>query len=383
MVYIIGSKKNENKESFLHTKISRREFMKYAGLGALGLYASCKSPTTPEPPEPPKPKKYDMSGKVTNLYDDNDMIRNYKISMKGPETRTHDSTDGSYRFDQILEGKYKITIEGPEHYSPRITYRELYSNMQYDFDVVKNGSIDTVFLEDILLRPTERWETTPRFDIYRKTSYNGNTYEFNDNDINELKKMIQNDVPPMARGKMFWMDVPQIEVKEETFTNPGCPYIENVILTFPDWGTSQARAPTRDGVLWAGKWPVRPLSLYEKRGAVLHELLHCFGYGDVKSERVPTIMFWTMYSPYSSELPSEHDLKISYKLNSRLPFTKAPDEEPNTIGWSAMQYYDMGRTDSRDSLFNFDIPIIGREKEFERRHEIEKRREEERIRRRQ
>lgn len=399
MVYIIGSDKTkqEQEKPLLDARVSRRDFLRYLGATAAGLYLeACKgmNPYDADKDDPKPPEKYTLTVKLSGLYN-GQPIGSFRVKAEGPETTDWvDAVNGTKELS-LLKGPYRIILSNGPFYGGSqadpahpTRYVNLTGPTEFPVDLVENGSIDFTFLEDILGHDvgsaTERWATTPSFDIYRRTSYNGNTYEFSDSDINVIKQIIQNDVPQMARGKQFQMGVPQVTVKEETFADPAAPFVDNLIITYPFYYTSQARAAPKNNVLWAGKWPVKPSHLFDSKIVCFHELLHCFGFDDVMN-------FPDTYSIMGRRTGSTgyftiNDLNAAYYLNSYEPGTKRFNVVPQPSWFSgllsaAMRYYSsvaaVNAETERDTIGNItsfgrsrnlgmrDIEMRARRDEFE------------------
>jgi len=250
-------------ENYGNKKSKIGKFLRNAATGAMAAYLLFAGPgcnlTSPYDADKPKPpEQYVLVINATGLYN-NQPISNFHVRAEGPETEEVDGINGVARFEgdkALLKGPYRIILSNGPFYGGNAgdpahptRYVNLAGPTEFPVDLVENGSIDFTFLEDIMFNPTNRWTTTPRFDIYKKTLYEGKTYEFSDSDINNLRQWIQTYVPQMARGKQFQMGVPQVTVKEETFTNPAAPFVNNVIITYPFYYTSQARAPPDNNVL--------------------------------------------------------------------------------------------------------------------------------------
>jgi hypothetical protein len=350
-------------ENYGNKKSKIGKFLRNAATGAMAAYLLFAGPgcnlTSPYDADKPKPpEQYVLVINATGLYN-NQPISNFHVRAEGPETEEVDGINGVARFEgdkALLKGPYRIILSNGPFYGGNAgdpahptRYVNLAGPTEFPVDLVENGSIDFTFLEDIMFNPTNRWTTTPRFDIYKKTLYEGKTYEFSDSDINNLRQWIQTYVPQMARGKQFQMGVPQVTVKEETFTNPAAPFVNNVIITYPFYYTSQARAPPDNNVLWAGKFPVYPPDMQRTGSGIFHELFHCFGFDDVHSQIYPTIMYGAQSPVWWTRQPSEHDLIAEYYLNSFDPGTGKYNVVPQPSWFAgalnaAMKYYNSVNT---------------------------------------
>lgn len=281
-------------------------------------------------------KEYSLQINASDLYNRNPVSIS-KASAQGPTNKEIEPNSNSFTFDKLRTGKYKFTFDG-NIWGPAVRYENLTGDETVDYYFVANGSIDTRFLEEIIEWPTKGWTNEKlTFRIYRKLrDTDGTIYEISDRDIEEVKKLIRNEAPRMNRGKLYYMQTPNIEVREETAT-PGMDDVQDVVLTWPWKYTSQARAPPRGNELWSLRWEILPSDLYNKNGSCLHELFHGFGYRNVHSDIYKTIMFWSRGGSFSETI-TDRDLDANYYKNSVPRGTKPNDVWPNEIGLTLGEY---------------------------------------------